>query len=96
MVELRGKYLITSNQESGYGRYDVVLEPLRKDYDAVILEFKVFDPRKEKTMEDTVQSALRQIKDKRYETFLIQKGIPRERIRKYGFAFEGKQVLIGN
>lgn len=96
MVELRGKYLITSNQESGYGRYDVVLEPLCGDYDAVILEFKVFDPRKEKTMEDTVQSALRQIEDKMYEASLIQKGIPQERIRKYGFAFEGKQVLIGN
>ncbi len=96
MVELRGKYLITSNQESGYGRYDVVLEPLCGDYDAVILEFKVFDPKREKTMEDTVQSALMQISEKKYETVLLQKGIPREKIKKYGFAFEGKQVLIKN
>ncbi len=96
MVKLRGKYLITSNQESGYGRYDVVLEPLCGDYDAVILEFKVFDPKREKTMEDTVQSALMQISEKKYETVLLQKGIPREKIKKYGFAFEGKQVLIKN
>lgn len=96
MVELRGKYLISSNQESGYGRYDVVLEPLCKGSDAVIIEFKVFDPKKEKTLEDTVQSALTQIEDKKYETALLQKGIAGGQIRKYGFAFEGKQVLIGH
>ena len=96
MVELRGKYVITSNQESGYGRYDVMLEPLRGDLDAVILEFKVFDPKKEKTLEDTVQTALKQIEDKKYETNLCAKGIPAERIKKYGFAFEGKKVLIGS
>lgn len=96
MVELRGKYVITSNQESGYGRYDVMLEPLRGDLDAVILEFKVFDPKKEKTLGDTVQTALKQIEDKKYETNLCAKGIPAERIKKYGFAFEGKKVLIGS
>ena len=96
MVELRGKYVITSNPESGYGRYDVMLEPLRGDLDAVILEFKVFDPKKEKTLGDTVQTALKQIEDKKYETNLCAKGIPAERIKKYGFAFEGKKVLIGS
>ena len=95
MVELRGKYAITSNRESGYGRYDVLLEPLRTELDAVILEFKVYDTRKEKSIEDTVQAALKQIEDKKYETVLLEKGIPVERVRKYGFAFEGKTVLIG-
>lgn len=94
MVELREKYAISSNRESGYGRYDVVLEPLRSDYDAMILEFKVFDPQKEKTLADTAKIALQQLEEKKYETALLQKGIPKERIRKYGFAFQGKQVRI--
>lgn len=63
--------------------------------DAIIWEFKVYDPKKEKSLEDTVQKALEQIEDKKYETVLIQKGAARERIRKYGFAFKGKEVLIG-
>lgn len=95
MVELHGKYAIISNHESGYGRYDVVLEPLRADLDAVILEFKVFDSKKEKTLQDTVQMALQQIEDKKYDTNLRIKGVPADRIKKYGFAFEGKKVLIG-
>ena len=95
MVELRGKYAITSNRESGYGRYDVLLEPLSEAEDAIIIEFKVFNPRKEKNLEETVQNALQQIEDKKYEADLRAKGIPAERIRKYGFAFEGKNVLIG-
>ena len=61
----------------------------------MILEFKVFHPRKELSLEDTVQSALAQIEEKQYETVLIARGIPSEHIRKYGFAFEGKKVLIG-
>lgn len=96
IVDLQGKYIITSNRESGFGRYDVVLEPKHPDeLDAIILEFKVLNPRREKSLEETVQEALRQIEAKQYETALVQKGIPRERIRKYGFAFEGKKVLIG-
>ena len=95
MVELRGKYAVTSNRESGYGRYDVVLEPLCEDDDAIILEFKVYDSKKEKTLDDTVRAALRQIEEKSYAAFLTAKGIPGDRIRKYGFAFEGKRVVIG-
>ena len=95
MVELEGRDVITSNRESGFGRYDVLLEPQNKKDYAIILEFKVFDPDVETSLEDTVQKALNQIEIKKYETVLLQKGIPADRIRKYGFAFCGKDVLIG-
>ena len=95
IVELADRYTVTSNRESGYGRYDVVLEPLRKEDDAMILEFKVYDEKEEESLEDTVQSALAQIEEKQYGLALTAKGIAPERIRRYGFAFEGKKVLIG-
>ena len=96
LVELKGRYQITSNRESGFGRYDIMLEPIKPESDdAIIIEFKVFNPRKESSLEDTLSSALSQIEEKKYEETLISKGIPKEKIRKYGFAFEGKNVLIG-
>lgn len=95
MVELSDRYVLTSNRESGFGRYDVMLEPLHEKKDAFILEFKVFQPRKEKDLQETVESALAQIEDKNYAANLLAKGIPEDRIRKYGFAFQGKEVLIG-
>ena len=95
MVELADKYVIQSNRESGFGRYDVMLEPRHAKDDAIILEFKVHDEEDEETLRDTVQEALKQIEERNYAAALEAKGVPSEKIRKYGFAFEGKKVLIG-
>lgn len=95
MVDLGDRYRITSNRESGLGRYDVMLEPLKMGDPAFVLEFKVRDPEEEGTLADTVAAALRQIKEKAYDTELAARGISGERIRHYGFAFEGKTVLVG-
>ena len=96
IVDLQNRYVITSNRESGFGRYDVMLEPRnsQKD-DAILLEFKIYDPDSEKTMKDTVQEALAQIERKQYAAQLINRGISKDHIRSYGFAFQGKHVLIG-
>ena len=96
IVDLQSRYMITSNRESGFGRYDVMLEPKKPaEDDAIILEFKVHDPEDEATLKDTVQEAHRQIEERQYAAQLEGRGIPRERIRSYGFAFQGKKVLIG-
>ena len=96
MVEMADVYYITSNRESGFGRYDVILEPKNPaKHDAIILEFKVKNKRREQTLEETVTAALRQIEEKQYAAELVKRGIKPEKIRSYGFAFEGKTVLIG-
>ena len=96
VVNLADTYIVRSNRESGYGRYDVMLEPLDKDGKAFIFEFKILDPDEdEETLEDTLAAAHRQISEKKYEAELVARGFALEKIRSYGFAFRGKECLIG-
>ena len=97
MVDQTENYIITSNRESGYGRYDIMLEPIDKTnekYPGIVIEFKVINPRKESSLEETVAAALKQIEEKNYDVELIKRGVKEENIHHYGFAFRGKEVLI--
>ena len=97
MVDQVDNYILNSNRESGYGRYDIMLEPIDKTnekYPGIVIEFKVINPRKENTLEETVASALEQIEEKNYDAELIKRGVKEENIHHYGFAFKGKEVLI--
>ena len=97
MVDQTENYIITSNRESGYGRYDIMLEPIDKTnekYPGIVIEFKVINPRKENSLEETVEAALKQIDEKNYDAELIKRGVKEENIQHYGFAFRGKEVLI--
>ena len=97
MVDQSDNYIITSNRESGFGRYDIMLEPKDKQsekYPGIVIEFKVINPRRENSLEETVEAALKQIEEKNYDAELINRGVDKENIHHYGFAFEGKEVLI--
>ena len=97
IVDQTENYIITSNRESGYGRYDIMLEPIDKTNEklpGIVIEFKVINPRKENSLEETVEAALKQIEEKNYNAELIKRGVKEENIHHYGFAFKGKEVLI--
>ena len=97
MVDQSENYIITSNRESGFGRYDIMLEPKDKQtqkYPGIVIEFKVINPRKENSLEETVEVALKQIEEKNYDAELINRGVKEENIHHYGFAFKSKEVLI--
>ena len=94
MIAQEEEYRITSNRESGYGRYDIMMKPLKKDLPGIIIEFKVFDSDKEKTLEETAERALIQILEKKYDAELIAEGIPEEKIIHYGMGFHGKDVVV--
>ena len=97
MVDQTENYIINSNRESGFGRYDIMLEPIEKTndkYPGIVIEFKVINPRKENSLEETVEAALKQIDEKNYDAELIKRGVKEENIYHYGFAFKGKEVLI--
>ena len=92
------QYEICSNRESGFGRYDVMMIPRKpgnRRGPAIIMEFKVHNSKKEETLEETVDHALDQIEAMNYDAQLFARGFERKEIRHYGFAFEGKKVLIG-
>ncbi len=90
------RYIVTSNPEAGLGRCDTLLEPKEKGKgnDGIILEYKRFDGRVDKDLTDTVRRALEQAAERKYSAALEVKGIDREDIKVYGFAFRGKEVLI--
>ena len=97
IVDQTENYIITSNRESGYGRYDIMLEPIDKTNEklpGIVIEFKVINHRKENSLEETVKAALKQIEEKNYNAELIKRGVKEENIHHYGFAFKGKEVLI--
>ena len=97
IVEQWENYRIRSNRESGFGRYDVMMIPRErsgKHLPAIVMEFKVHNSRKEQTLEETVQAALQQIEDKHYDAELLAQGFKKAQIHHYGFAFQGKKVLI--
>ena len=94
IVDFRGRYEIVSNRESGLGRCDVMLIPLRDSDHGIVIEFKTRDAKKEKYLKTTCNNALKQIKKMRYASTLQSRGIAKDDIYFYGFGFDGKEVMI--
>lgn len=94
LVEMQNQYELTSNQESGFGRYDIMLRPRSKNGTGILMEFKVRNPRREQSLEETAENALKQIKEMKYESRLLEADVDKNKIYKYGIAFEGKEVLV--
>ena len=92
LVGLKDTYYVNSNRESGFGRYDIMLEPKDKNGNSFIMEFKVLENKEEKTIEETVENAKKQIEEKGYETSLVERGF--KNITKIVFAFKGKEVKM--
>ena len=92
LVGLKDSYYVNSNRESGYGRYDIMLEPKDKNGNSFIMEFKVYREEKEKDINDTIESAKKQIEERKYEEILQEKGF--KNITKMVFAFKGKEVKM--
>ncbi len=92
LVGLKDTYYIKSNRESGRGRYDVMLEPKDKNGNSFIMEFKVYKKDNEKTIEETIENAKKQIAEKGYETELQERGYTK--ITKMVYAFKGKEVKL--
>ena len=89
---LIGRYEIISNNESGYGRYDLAMIPIKSNEKAYLMEFKI--SKTEKGMSAKAQEALKQIDEKKYDTRLKARGI--KNILKIGIAFYGKSVKVAS
>ena len=92
LVGLKDTYYVNSNRESGLGRYDIMLEPKNKTENSFIMEFKILNNTEEKTIEETIKTAKKQIEEKGYETNLKMRGY--ENITKIVFVFKGKEVKM--
>ena len=92
LVGLKDNYYVKSNRESGYGRYDIMLEPKDKNGNSFIMEFKVLENEEEKTIEETIENAKKQIEERKYEEDLQERGYTN--ITKMVFAFKGKEVKM--
>ena len=92
LVGLKDSYYVKSNRESGFGRYDIMLEPKDKNGNSFVMEFKVLEDAEEKTIEDTIENAKKQIKERRYSEDLEERGYTK--ITKMVFAFKGKEVKM--
>ena len=92
LVGLKDSYYVKSNRESGFGRYDIMLEPKDKNGNSFVMEFKVLEDEEEKTIEDTIENAKKQIEERRYVDDLEEKGYTN--ITKMVFAFKGKEVKM--
>jgi len=91
-ISLQSDYRISSNRESGYGRYDIVLHPLKKELPGFIFEFKKFDDEDVENIHQTLDSAFQQILEKEYANILVQEGC--ENIHHIAIAFRGKEVKM--
>ena len=92
LVGLKDTYYVNSNRESGFGRYDIMLEPHDKTKNSFIIEFKVADDFEEETIEQVIANAKKQIKEKGYESNLQERGFAN--ITKMIFAFKGKECKM--
>jgi hypothetical protein len=92
LTHLSDRYIIRSNRESGYGRYDVLMIPRQQPEPGFVFEFKKIDRPDEKTVKEAMQSALQQIKVKQYAVELQAQGV--KRIWGIGVVVEGKQVWV--
>ena len=90
LVGLKDTYYVNSNRESGFGRYDIMLEPKDKNGNSFIMEFKVLKNEEEKTLKETIENAKKQIEEKKYEESLKERGF--KNITKMVYAFNGKEV----
>ena len=92
LVGLRDTYYVNSNRESGFGRYNIMLEPQDKSGNSFIIEFKVADDFEESTIEEVIANAKKQIEEKGYESNLRERGF--NNITKMVFAFKGKECKM--
>ena len=92
LVGLKDTYYVNSNRESGFGRYDIMLEPHDKSKNSFIIEFKAVNGLRENTIEEAIENAQKQIEEKGYESNLKERGFTN--ITKMVFAFKGKECKM--